>query len=204
MRELTATNIAQVDSNYLHEVVLVKLDFDEPVYAHSGYGNIAFEANTYVGVGDFGGISETKESELLAPTPLTLELSAINDLLLTESLDAGTYRDVVTVFLGFRQDDGTLYDDPLVHWKGWFETASIESGDQNKITVTAQHDLTSLEEVDGSRYSDEDQKQRQAADDGLEFVTAMSTLKLVWGGGNTVSISGRRNPTPFRGGGDRR
>ena len=60
------------------------------------------------------------------------------------------------------------------------------------ITVTAQHDLAVLNEVDGSRFSDEDQQQRFAGDVGLEFVHQQSTIRLVWGG-LTVKPGARPN-----------
>jgi hypothetical protein len=181
-RGLSTTNTTQVDAAHLHEVVLVKLEFDTPVYVHSGIGNISYDGNTYLGVGDLGGISALRESEALGPAAVTLTLDGTDSDYITEALDSGNLYDKVTIYEGYRQDDGTLYDDPWIAWKGWFEYASVSLGEQAIVEVTCQHDLSVLNEKDGGRYSDEDQQDAYTGDVGFEFVAATVGVKLVWGG----------------------
>jgi hypothetical protein len=187
-RNLSSTNQTQVAAAHLHEVVMVKLEFDTPVYVHSGIGTISYDGNDYLGVGDFGGVSETREAEQLGPAPITLQLSGVDSSLIGEALDSGNYGDVVTIYVGYRQDDGTLYDDPWIVWKGWYENAAISMGTEgNIISVTCQHDLAVLEESDNGRFTDEDQKRRFSGDTGFEYVHLIPTLKLMWAGGPVAS-----------------
>lgn len=194
-RELTALNQAEVDSDHLYDVVLAKLEFDTPVYVHSGLGNITYDGNEYLGVGNLGDVEATKETEALGPQPLDLTLDCTDAVYISEALDAGNIYDPVTLYVGYRNDDGTLVDDPWIPWKGFYEFAAVRQGDSNVITVTCQHDLTWLDEKDGGRYSDEDQKNTYASDEGFEFVTDMATLKLFWAGGpvqiNATGAGGR-------------
>jgi len=195
-RSISATNLTEINASHLHEVVMVKFEFDTPVYVHSGIGTIVYNSNSYLGVGDFGGVTDARESEMLGPQPITLTLSAVNSTYLGEALDAGNYGDPVTIYIGYRQDDGTLVDDPWVVWKGTFEYASLSLGSANAISIVCQHDLAMLNDSDGSRFTDEDQQQRFSGDVGFEFVQDSITAKLVWGGGR-VSIgerSGRGAP----------
>lgn len=190
-REIGDTNKTTiVDVAYVHEVVMVKMEFDTPVYAHSGFGTITYDGNDYLGVGDLGSVSEARESEVLGPTPMQLQLSGVDATLISEALTSGRYGDVITVYIGYRQDDGTLVEAPWVAWKGTFEYATLNVGDDNSINITCQHDLSILEESDGSRYTDEDQQRRFTGDTGFEYVARIATQKLVWGGGPVVTGSG--------------
>jgi len=198
-RDISTINLAEVNASHLYEIILVKLEFDTPAYIHSGIGTITYDSNDYVGVGDFGSIGDAKELEDASPHSLTLTLSAIDASLAAEALDSGNYGDVVTIYIGYRQDDGTLVDDPWVLWRGTYENASITHGENSSISVTVRHDLAILEEKDGSRFTDEDQQQNFAGDEGFEFVYAMGNMKLVWGKGPvTGSFDGGDDATQPR------
>ena len=140
-REVSTANLAEINSSHLHPVSMVHLAFDEPVFVHSGIGLITFDSNEYIGIGGLGQISSTKELEELRPYSLTLSMSGINQLHIKEALDSGRYGDVITIFEGYRQDDGTLVDDPIVAWRGNFDHAALSSGLENTIALIVQHDL---------------------------------------------------------------
>ena len=195
-RDITATNLAEINASHLHEVVMVKLEFDTPVYVHSGIGTITFETNDYLGVGDFGSITDAGESDRLGPQPITLVLSGISSTYISEALDSGNYGDAVTIYIGYRQDDGTLVDDPVLIWRGRYETASIIVGDDSAVSITCQHDLSLLSRSNGSRFTDEDQQQKFVGDVGFEFVQDAITAKLIWGGG-AVSSGNQRPSNPW-------
>lgn len=186
-RGLSATNTTEIAKASVQVVLLVKLDFDTPIYTHSGVGDITYDGNTYSGVGDFGGISEARESEFLGPAPITLTLSGIDSTLIAEALEAGRYKDDVTIYEGYRKDDGTLKANPWTVWSGWFEYPNIKIGDDNTISVVCQHDLSLLNEKDGGRFTDEDQVERYSGDEFFEHITDQATVKLNWGGGRINS-----------------
>jgi hypothetical protein len=197
-RDISATNVAQIDAAHLHEVVLVKLEYDTPVYVHSGVGTITFETNDYLGVGNLGSLSAPREQEQVTPASIQLTLDGITTGNVTEALDSGNLYDPVTIYVGYRQDDGTLVDDPWVLWKGWYEYASISLGEESAVSVTCQHDLSILNEKKGDRYSDEDQQSKFTGDVGLAFTANMASTKLIWGGGPTPNLSNPEAPPPGR------
>lgn len=181
-RGLSASNIAEVDSNSYQEVVLVNLDFDTPVFAHSGIGTITYDSDDYLGVGDFGAVDSALESEQLGTAPIQLTLSGVDATLLSEALDSGNYGDVVTVYVGYRQDDGTLVDDPWVVARGKYDYATVSRGADNSITIVAQNDLAVLNEKSGRKFTNEDQLAEYSSDTGFEHVTDAATIQLQWGG----------------------
>lgn len=190
-RDLSSANQTAASAAHVHLVTLVFLDFDTPLYIHSGIGSISYDGNTYLGVGDYGSIAEAKETEALAPTSLVLTLSGVDNTLITEAQEAGRYKDAVSIYEGYRQDDGTLVADPWLLWGGWFEYAGIQMDEESTVTFTCHHDLSVLTDKDGSRFSDEDQHQRYATDNFFQFVTDQGGLRLMWGGTN---IGGRTEP----------
>jgi len=95
---------------------------------------------------------------------------------------------VITVYRGYRQDDGTLVADPWIATRGKLEYSQIVRGDQNTVQITVQHDLALLREIAGDRWTHEDQTAKFAGDQGLEYVHEMGGVKLLWGGTERVSM----------------
>lgn len=197
-RDIGASNVTETGLASLWEVVLVKLEFGTPLYVHSSIGTITYDSNDYLGVGDFGSVSDARESEILGPNPLTLQLSGINSSLISEALDAGSYGDKVTIYIGYRLDDGTLVADPWLAWRGTFEFATIQQGSNNVVSITLKHDLATLAEVNGRRFTDEDQQQEYSGDTGFAFVADMVSIRLNWGGGPTLTGSRTNDPNRRR------
>jgi len=182
-RGLSATNQTQIASASLQATILVNLAFDTPIYVHSGIGTITFNGNDYLGVGDFGAVDTVEESESISPSPIRLTLSGFDATLIAEALTSGRYGDRITIYEGYRADDGTLVADPWTVAAGTFEFATIDLGEDNAVTITMQHDLAALDVSDGGRFTDEDQQQRFAGDLGLSFVADSVDKALPWGGG---------------------
>src|SRR5690606_25927271 len=197
-RGLSTDNQTAVDGGHVHQVLLGKFEFDTPVYVHTGVGTITYDGNDYLGVGDFAGVSSVEESEDLSPALARFVLSGFDSTFLSEALDSGNYGDVITIYEGYRKDDGTLEDDPWIIWKGTFEYSEFVRGQQNAIAVIGKHDLAVLDEADGSRFTDEDQRNRFSGDLGLSHVHEAATKlsDLLWGGKKVVpnSTGGQRHP----------
>ena len=199
-RGLSAANQTEVAATHLQEVTLVKFEFDTPAYMHNGMGTITFDGNDYLGVGDFSTSGGSRESESLGPLTMTYTLSAVDSTLLAEAVDSGNFGDVITEYIGYRNDDGTLVADPWIANKGKYDHASISLGTDNSITITAHHDLAVLAEIDGRKFSDEDQQAEYTGDLGLEHAVAAEFVRLVWGGGPVWIARQPGGTRPFGGG----
>ena len=239
-RDISATNLAEINASHLHPVLMVHLAFDTPVYVHSNIGTIEWSpvatatsnslslskgavepglvANgneikaakgavesaagiAWLGVGGLGGVTNPTETEALRPTSLTLTLSGVDSTYITEALTAGNYGDTVTIYEGYRNDDGTLKDDPWIVWKGFYEFGSIVQDESSTVQITLQHDLAVLEEINGGRYTDEDQQKRFSGDDAFKYISNMATIQLEWGN-KTIQSSSSGGREPWNG--DRR
>lgn len=180
-RQLSAPNLAEVALQHLQPVLLVRIDFTTPVYAHSGIGTITFDGNDYLGVGDFGGVGEIREAETLGPNPIRLELTGLNSSYVAEALSSGNYGDMLFIYMGYRNDAGALVADPWPVASGKYEYASVVTGATTTISITAQHSLSVLDGIDGAKFTDEDQRTRYVADRGFQFVSDSANVVLYWG-----------------------
>ncbi len=191
-RGLTTANLNEATASSLQAVVLCKIELDTPQYVHSGIGPITFDSNVYQGIGDQGSISGIEESDDNSPQPIQLALSGIDSANIAEALNSANYGDMVTIYVGYRQDDGTLVDDPWTAWGGYIEYTSTD-GDSSSVILHCAHYLTILSKKNGRRYTDEDQQREHPNDLGLQYIDQINGKSLTWGAESRVS-------TPYAGG----
>lgn len=193
-RDISTTNLAEIDAAHYSPVILAKLEFSDPVHVHTDIGSLTFSGDEYIGVGNLGSVNVIPESSDLQPSQLQLQLSGIEDQYVLNALEQGQYGDRVTLYLGYRNNGGALVDAPLTLWRGKFQFSDIvqDEGD-NSVVVTVQHDLASIDDIEGGRFSHEDQTSRFAGDDAFEYIHLMATRNVVWGGGRVSGEPGRRS-----------
>ena len=184
-RGYSSANEEELTASHISQIALAKLEFDTPVYIHTGIGTVSFDGNDYLGVGDFGGVSDITESEFLGPNQINLTLSGIDAAYVNEALNTSNFGDAVTIYEGFRLDDGSLKDTPEVIWAGTVEFASLSIGDSSAVNLVCTHELAFLSPAEGSRFTDEDQRTDFPSDVGFEFVAdvANTAQNLIWAGG---------------------
>ena len=182
-RSIGATNVAHVDGSHVTDVLLVLFDYDTPRYVHTGYGSITWDGNVYLGVGTLADVDTVKESDSLKPNKVTLTLNGLDAAWITEALEAGRYGDRITIYAGYRDAGGALIADPWTVFVGTHEFANIQLGAANSIKVTARNDLARLSEINGRKYTNEEQQRLFAGDTGLSFVADVIDKDLIWRGG---------------------
>lgn len=195
-RTLATGNVTHIDSRHTHPVAMAKMLFDTPIYLHSGLGTISYEGNDYLGVGEFGGVSSVEETEAVVPSSIVLQLSGLSSSLFAEALNASNYGDKVTLYVAYRNDDGTLVDDPWVFYRGRVESANLTRGADNSIRITVQHDLAVLNQQTGTKFTDEEQQKRYSGDTAFSRVQQMQLVQLIWGVSGVTGQGDRGGPNP--------
>lgn len=199
-RQLSGTNVAHINSRHTHPVLMAKLLFSTPVYVHSGLGIITFETNDYLGVGTLGGVAGLEETEALVPAAIVLSLDGLNSDVFDEALNSANYGDKVTLNIAYRNDDGTLIDDPWIFYRGRVENSRLTRGSNNSVAVTIQHELAVLNKRTNTKFTDEEQQRRFTGDTAFKRVEQMETVQLTWGrrderiGGDRDGIPGPNDP----------
>ena len=186
-RTLSTANENESEEEIIEVVLLVKFEFDTPVYVHSNVANIGFDGNVYTGVGDLGAVGGLEETETLSPNPVTFELSGLVPGTIAEALDAGNFGDRIECYMGFMDTTGELVDDPVLIAAGTFDHADIEFGDQTRVVITMQHDLARLRVKAGRRWTDEDHRQYYPDDTFFAYIHRVGNRTLLWGGQPNLS-----------------
>ncbi len=198
-RSLASGNVTHINTRDTHPVAMARMLFDTPVYLHSGLGTIPYDGNDYLGVGRLGGISGAEETEAIVPSQITLQLDGLTSDLFDEALNAANYGDKVTLFVGYRDDDGDLIDTPWVFYRGRVEKSGLVRGNDNSIRIVIQHELAVLNQQIGTKYTDEEQQRRYPGDTAFSRVDQVEVMQLTWG--NKVVYVGAptfRPPGPAR------
>lgn len=179
-RDLNAQTKIATESGAHRQIVLLKIMFDTPIYVHSDLGNVEYDGNTYLGVGNFGEIGTIEEVSDLSTQRLKVSLSGIPAAYRSTIIQTDYQGADATVYYGFRDlDSGEL----LVPYAFNFITdnAEITTGEDMTISVFLTDENAIWDRKSGLRYNDGMQKSRFPGDKFFEFQDQLKTQELFWG-----------------------
>lgn len=189
-RDLETTFETAIEGSVVKPFLMFDLDFSSPVYLWTGYGDITYNSgsgnNTYIGAGTALNMSVLEEVQDLSAAGITLTLAGLGTEgteLLTKALTEEYQGKDVTIILGALDDSGDIIDDPIIVYKGFMDTLSInESAETSSISLTVENKLIMLRRNNERRYTDNDQKTYFPGDKGFEFVASIAEKDMTWGG----------------------
>lgn len=173
--ELTGSSVAPI--------LLAKFSFSTVLNLWSGFGDIIFAGDTYIGVGHFGKISVIGETQLLRAAGVAFSISGIPSTNISLALTEDYSERVVKLWLGVISASRSLVGTPILLFAGRMDVMEInEQGETSNIKIKAENRLIDLERPKERRYTDKDQKNFFPNDEGLSFVSALNDgRKIVWG-----------------------
>lgn len=176
------TRIASAAST-IHPVVFVKMRFDGGnVNLHTELGDIAFNGDTYNGVGKLGGIGAMEENSDLSRTPISLSLSGLPNDLITILLSEQYQGRLATIFLGYLDlSTRILVATPTIIYQGNMDTANFSIDQTFSISLSVESRFAAWETPLIRRYNNSDQQSRYPGDTGLEFITQAADKTIWWG-----------------------
>jgi hypothetical protein len=197
-RTLSTAMQAVATAELVRPIYLVDLEFASgSIYLWSGLGDLSFNSNTYIGVGDLLSIGAVQESTELTATGAQITLGGIKQSLLTLARDEPYQGRPLTIRLGAFDENGDLIASPVILFSGFMDVMTInDSGETSTITVSAENKLIVFQKTAVRRYTAEDQKIEHPTDKGFEFVAKIQEKEVVWGRPSPASMNtgGRGNP----------
>jgi hypothetical protein len=197
-RDLTAGMSSAIVAPVVAPVFLFFADFPSgAVRAWTGFGNLTYDGDTYIGVGDFGGVERVDESTDLRANGCRFTLSGIPSSLLSAALADEYQGRACFLLLGVLDlSTGALIADPYQVFGGRMDVMTIEDGaDTGIIGLDAENRLIDLFRSRETRYTDEEQRTLFAGDVGLEYVAGLQEKPINWGTASPVSAAGTNPPT---------
>lgn len=199
-RELSAGFADAIVQQTVHVAFAVQFDFDSGITRlWTGVGTLAWNAQSWFGVGQFGGISPIEEASDVSARGITLSLSGIPSSLISLAL-AEPYRGrKVTLWTLVTDDTGTSVLYSYESFSGKLDTMTIEDhGDTSVIKVTAENEFLDFERAPGTRYTNEEQQRRFAGDLFFDRTAVLSEKPLYWGVAPSTVPTGAGKEPPLR------
>jgi len=185
-RSLASGLAAALAADRVAPIILVKVNTTGgDVLVWSGQGSVLFAGETYIGVGNFGTISEVLEETDLGANGVTLSLSGIPSAYVAIALDQVQHNRPATIWLGaIALDTGELIADPYQLFSGFTDVPTLEdSATTSTMKITLENKMIDLLKPRTRRYTQEDQKIDHPTDLGFIFVPSIIDQSLVWGKG---------------------
>lgn len=180
-RSLTPEIVQQLEAKTVTLCFLVQINFAEPVHVWSGVGDLAWDGNTYKGVGTLGSLSAVSETSEVEAQGITLTLSGIPAELLDNGLTGVSASSTASVYLGFLDEAGALIPDPIPVYSGMVDQPQINVGTETAtVTISVENRLLNLNRSRGGRYTDADQRSRYPNDGCLKYVHANQDHYIRW------------------------
>lgn len=192
-RSLTMSIATEIQKGTIRPVSFLSVEFSsETRYIWSGLGDFVWNSITWTGVGELLQITPATEVADIRAMNFTATLSGVISEYVALILEALQQGKKVKWYLGFLASDGTLVDDPVLCFAGYVDYAEFSIGpDTSTITLSAESRLADLTKTFTRRYTAEDQHIDYPTDTGFNWVNAIQSMTLAWGGGPF----GQKRPT---------
>lgn len=183
-RDVATATLTAAQADLIEPVLFAKLEFDGgSVLAHTQLGPITWGGDTYLGVGQFGGVTAASEPSDLSRSTLSLTLSNIPGDLGALVLNEYFQGRRGTLFLGYlNTTTKQLVGDPAVVYRGRMDNAQIDQGgDTFTVTVKIESRFAAWDKPLVRRFNNADQQARHPGDRGFEFVEQAAEKQINWG-----------------------
>jgi hypothetical protein len=184
-RDITSGFQAEIEASTLRPIMMVRADFDGgSIFTWSGYGDLVYGGNTYLGTGDFLAIDGIEETTELKAASTRFKLSGIPSALISLALLEDYQGCDIYCYFGVLDSNWSLIAEPYQVFKGKMDVIQImDDGITSEVTVNAESDLIDLRVVRERKYTPEDQKALYPNDRGLDFVPNIQDIQINWGVG---------------------
>ena len=182
-RGLSSANLAEVTAEVLHPILFMSLELGSgTVRIHSETGTFTWGGFDWLGVGDFGSISQVEEGSDLSRRTTTYGLTGITSAYLAAILGENYQGKPAKLYVGLLNlTTRQLVDTPELIDQGKLDEPEIKRGTTASITITAENRFSAWDRAQIRRITNADQQSRFPGDRGLEFVDQAAQKEIAWG-----------------------
>lgn len=181
-RDLSSGMLTPLLTNYIRPCFLAVITFaSQTVYAWTGVGELVYNGNTYLGVGDLASIGKVTEAADVQAYGLTLTLSGIDQNLLNESLTDIKQGAPAILYFALLDSTGAIYGTPYPMFSGNVDKSSVHIGtDTVSISLQLENRLADLQRPSNRRYTSADQQLYYPGDSIFDSVESLNDIALLW------------------------
>ena len=181
-RAMTARMAAEIEGPQIRPFGAVKFAFNSGTLAlNTTPYTITIDGIDYLGVGALGEISNVEETTEMKSQRVSLKLTGMDPAFVQIALGEHYQGVRTSIWLGLLDADHHLLDTPVLAFSGQLDTLDIKAGAEATIIATIESRFADWERPRIRRFTDADQKDLYPSDRGLEFVSKVTDMELVWG-----------------------
>lgn len=182
-RELTTEFASEIQLAVIRPVLLFHGEFEGgDVRAWNGIGDLVWNAETFLGVGNLGAIQNIEETADLQAAGVTVAMSGIPSELISLALQSVRQNKPGRIWLGMIDGPTRTLIDSVLAFEGRLDVAEIDEGPTTSVvTLKYENRLIDLERARERRYTHEDQQLDYPGDLGFEYVASLQDKQLNWG-----------------------
>ncbi len=181
-RDLTSGMLAEITAAQLTLVMFCEAEFATgTLRLWSGIAPIDWDGQTWTGAGNLLSISEIKETGAIEASGITMQLSGMNQSVLSAALGQAQQGLPGKVWLGALDANNEIVEDPFLCFEGRLDVPDItDDGATCTVRVSYESRLIDLERARERRITHEDLQIDFPGDLGHEFVAGLQDKSVVW------------------------
>ncbi len=170
-------------ADVVRPVLLAKLEFASGTIRVSTADRtlVTPGGETYIGVGNFGGVDGVDEDIQLGANGVTLLLSGVDPNLISLALQENYQGRAATISVGLLTSAWAFVAEPTIVFSGLMDTMSVVSGTEGRISLSCENRLAAWDRARNLRFNNQTQQIRYPGDRGLEFVEQAADREIFWG-----------------------
>jgi hypothetical protein len=193
-RWVAGGNVTAAQQKSVGLVILADLHFDTgTLYVHDAFGALTANGQSYLGLGQLGGIDVVNEDLSTVANSVVLTLSGVDPQYISDVMTEHIQGRVITLYVGLL-DLNTLawYANPEIVWEGRMDYPEITLDEgAATIKVTCEHRL--MREPLVARYTDQDQQLQWPGDTFFNLLWQIPLATASWG---AVNVTHPANQAP--------
>lgn len=183
-RNLTAGMVTEVQADNVRPILLFEGVMESgTVYYWTGYGNLSWNAQTWVGTGSLIEVSNVDETDDIKAQGTGVRVKGVDPTMVSLALQSVASGKAGIIRLALLNSSGAIIADPKILFKGRLDGAEIDDSNYEDpfINLQYEHELVDLERPREWRYTDEHQRKLYPGDTGLRYMTSLQDKVLYWG-----------------------
>lgn len=182
-RDITAGFKNKITADQLRPAIFFKFQFESgDLNLWTGQKNFTLNDDVYVGAGGLIALDRIEETQELRATALNISLSGIPSAYISLALASNYQGRIVTAWFVVLNDDNSAVADPYEIFRGRMDIISFsDNGETSDYIIKCESNAIDIRKVKNRRFTDEDQKILYPNDKGLEFISKIQDIDIVWG-----------------------
>jgi hypothetical protein len=182
-RDLTDSFKNEIDGDVLSPAIFIQFKFiNGNVNVWTGYNEIVFNNEIYIGAGDILTIDPVTETQELRATGVSFGFSNLNSALTAVALSENYQGRPAIMWFAVLDNNRNIITTPYQLFKGRIDVITFnDNGNTSDFTIQCESNMIDLRKANERRYTDEEQKVRFEGDKGLEFMARIQDIEVNWG-----------------------